>query len=60
MKESLYDKAVKAIMELFSDTSVSQSQTKRNLSALIGEIDIMLETLSDDEFEALADKDDDE
>lgn len=59
MNESLYDKAVAAIMELFGDTSVSQSETKRNLRVLIGEIDILMETLSDDdELEALSDDND--
>ena len=46
---SLYEKAKQAIMDLFGDTKVSQAETKRNLNALISEIEILLDTLSDEE-----------
>ena len=47
MSEELYEKAVEAATELFSDQSVSQSETRRNLEELIGEIRIMIDTLQD-------------
>jgi len=49
LNEELYEKAVEAITELFSDSSVSQSTAKKNLNSLIGEIEILISTLSDDE-----------
>lgn len=47
--DELYGKAKDAIDELFSDKSVSQSEAKRNLQNLIGEIEILIDTLQDDE-----------
>ena len=47
--DELYEKALGAIRELFSDTSVSSSQARDNLNSLIGEIQIMMETLADEE-----------
>lgn len=46
--EELYEKALEAITELFSDTSVSQSECKRNLQELISEIKTMIGSLSDE------------
>ena len=46
--EKLYEAALNAIKELFSDTSVSQGQAKRNLRALAEEIDMMCDTLGDE------------
>lgn len=46
--EELYEKAKQAITDLFSDNSVPQATTKENLNALMGEIEIMLNTLSVD------------
>ncbi len=43
-----YEAAKRAINRLFSDTSVSQGETKRSLKALRDEIDIYMETLEDD------------
>lgn len=45
----LYDEALKAITDLFSDTSVSQAESKRRLNELIGEIQIMVDSLEDEE-----------
>jgi len=47
MNDQLYEKAVEAITELFSDKSVSQSEAKANLESLIGEIEIMIESLGE-------------
>ena len=47
MNEQLYDKAVEAITELFSDQSVSKDETVVNLNSLIGEIQIMIESLEE-------------
>lgn len=49
MNDELYEKALQAITDLFSDKSVSQSEARRNLETLIGEIQIMIDTLQDDE-----------
>jgi hypothetical protein len=46
--KELYDAAKTAIDNLFSDTSVSISQCKENLNSLIGEIEIMIASLSDE------------
>ena len=43
--QQLYDKALKAIEELYSDLSVSKEQAIKNLSAIKDEIDIMLDGL---------------
>ena len=45
MSDDLYDKALNAITELFSDQSVSKKEAKINLDALIGEIETMIESL---------------
>jgi len=47
--EELYEKALEAVTELFSDKSVSQSECKSNLETLIGEIEMLISTLSDNE-----------
>ncbi len=43
--EQLYELALKAIQELFGDTSVPQEDTKVSLNTLIGEIEILIDTL---------------
>lgn len=43
--ETLLEDAIEAINQLFGDTSVSQKQTKASLEELIGNINIMLDTL---------------
>lgn len=43
--EELYNRALKAIEELFSDMTVPQSRARENLEALTDEIQIMLEGL---------------
>ena len=48
--DELYEKALGAIQELFGDTSVSQSQAKDNLNSLIGEIQIMMEALVEEDW----------
>jgi len=53
--DELYDEALKAINKLFSDTSVSRSETKRRLSDLVGEIEVMLDALEHDEAKELDD-----
>lgn len=47
--EELYDDALEAITTLFSDQSVSRSRARENLKSLMGEIEIMLATLEDEE-----------
>lgn len=47
--EQLYDAALAAIQELFSDQSVSRADARRNLETLKGEMNIMIDTLQDDE-----------
>lgn len=47
MNEQLYEQASKAIEKLFSDTSVSQEQARENLESLIGEIEIMLDSMEE-------------
>lgn len=47
MNEQLYKEASEAIQKLFDDTSVSQKQAKENLESLIGEIEIMIESLEE-------------
>ena len=46
--ETLYKKAKEAIQELFGDTSVGADETKRQLKALLDEIDMYLEALAQD------------
>lgn len=45
----LYKAALEAVQNLFGDKSVSQSEAKRNLQALVDEIMILLDSLSDDD-----------
>lgn len=40
-----YDLAMDAIREVFGDTSVSVDETRDNLSSLVSEIEILLDTL---------------
>jgi len=47
--DDLYDAALEAVRKLFSDTSVSQQETKVSLTALIDDIGIMIESLGDTE-----------
>lgn len=47
--EELLEKAKEAINELFGDMSVSQKTTRENLEELIGDIEIMIDGLKDDE-----------
>jgi uncharacterized protein (UPF0147 family) len=47
--EELYQKAIDAINELFSDRSVPISECRTNLWALRSEIDTMLDALDSDE-----------
>lgn len=49
--ESLYGYALDAIREVYSDQSVSQSETKRSLRGLIDEIELMIDTLKDDDHD---------
>ena len=43
--EDLVEEAKRAINAVFSDDSVSQSETRSSLQDLIGEIEIMLDSL---------------
>lgn len=43
--EKIYDEAWKAIMKLFSDTSVSKEQAIDNLATLIDEIQDLIHSL---------------
>ncbi len=45
----LYNKALEAITELFSDADVTQAQCRNNLNSLIGEINMLLDTLESEE-----------
>lgn len=47
--KELYDKALEAITELFSDTSVSKETAIENLNTLLGEIEVMIESLEVEE-----------
>ena len=51
--DKLYEEALKAINKVFGDTSVSRSETKRRLSDLAGEIEVMLDALELDEAKEL-------
>lgn len=48
MNEELYQEALKAINKLFGDTSVSQGKARENLENLIDEIQVMIDSLSED------------
>lgn len=56
--DKLYEEAVKALNKVFGDTSVSRSETKRRLNDLVGEIEVMLEALENDEAKELDDDSD--
>jgi hypothetical protein len=60
--QELYDKAKEAIDELFGDTTVSISKCRSNLNGLIGKINLMLDTLeeNDDDNDDAADEDEDD
>ena len=45
--DELYDAALGAIEELFSDKSVSKEECITNLQTLIEEIELMIESLED-------------
>lgn len=47
--EKLCEEAKEAASKLFSDKSVSRGQTKRDLNELVGEIEVMVNTLEDDD-----------
>ena len=47
--ETLKENAMKAINDLFSDMSVPVSTCRDNLEYLRGEIDMLLDSLSDEE-----------
>lgn len=47
--EQLYQDALDAVNKLFSDKSVSQSKARENLKSLRDEIDLLIDTLKDDE-----------
>lgn len=49
--EELYQKALEAITRLFSDQSVSQAETMRQLDELIGEIRVMQDTLKPEDID---------
>ncbi len=46
--QDLYDRALKAISELFEDTSVPQSTTWEALDELAGEIELLQDSLDRD------------
>jgi len=43
-----YDAALEAIIELFSDQSMSKAECRENLNSLIGEIETMIDSLGED------------
>lgn len=47
--EKQYEETLACVTKLFSDRSVSQAETKRSLGDLIGEIEVMIDTLEEDE-----------
>lgn len=47
--EGLYQKAIDAIQKLFSVTSIPVSETRANLNDLISEIEMLLDTLKEEE-----------
>jgi len=47
-KHVMSRKAKQAIMDLYGDTSVSKEETRRNLNSLTFEIDILVDTLTDE------------
>lgn len=50
MNDALYENALKAINDLFFDTSVSQETALMNLENLKEEIDLLIETLETENF----------
>ena len=49
--DSYYEAALRAIKRCFSDTSVPVEETRCNMQALKDEIDILIDSLPDDEIE---------
>ena len=49
--ERLFREAKTAIDQLFSDRTVSQSRARDNLATLRDEIDVLIDTLEEDEGE---------
>jgi hypothetical protein len=47
--EELYDAAMDAISKLFSDRTVTKTETRENLNNLISEMEVMIDTLGEDE-----------
>jgi len=47
--QELHDKALKAIEELFNDVSVSKELARLNLVSLIDEINIMIDSLGEND-----------
>jgi len=47
--EELYDKAVEAVQNLFSDNSVSIEECRINMNTLISEIQMLLDSLPEDD-----------
>ena len=45
--KELYDKAIKAINDLFGDISVSQEEARENLQGLMEEIGVMIDSLEE-------------
>lgn len=45
--DELYEKAMNAIQELYSDSTVSQAETKASLNSLIEIIEAMIDTLGE-------------
>jgi hypothetical protein len=43
--EELYDRALEAISELYSDRRVSKNKCRENMKELAGEIECMIESL---------------
>lgn len=48
MGKTLYQQALDAVNELFSDTSVSQQETLNSSNALVEEIEVMKEALENE------------
>ena len=45
--EELYDKAMKSIMNLFEDMSVSKEEAKNNLRGLIDHLEILIDSFGE-------------
>ena len=46
--QELYDLAVKAIYDLFADTTVEKEETMRSLAAIQEDIETLIETMAQD------------